>query len=193
MNGIISCVDRDVRTPVSGGIGLAGFKSDILRPLSDWGIAMGELWIGLIGVIIGAALSLTGSIMVNRWQLAKQTRLNIWETILPELTLQSSMYKMRRENNPGRVLPLPPIKDQLVALHLKAVTAGRKDWRASGKLGLAWAKMTLLHFEAKDPAIRKEGPREPEEIDKELLQAEEEFRRVLSDYYSYVEKRLRWS
>jgi hypothetical protein len=44
---------------------------------------MGDLWIGLVGVVVGTTLSLASSIIVNRWQLSKQARIDVWEHIRP--------------------------------------------------------------------------------------------------------------
>jgi hypothetical protein len=62
-----------------------------------------EMTAALAGAVVGGTLAgvatLGGSIIMNRWQLKRQSRIDIWDGILPQLSSQWMTYKVRRDLN----------------------------------------------------------------------------------------------
>jgi hypothetical protein len=176
---------KAITTTVQTGttLGPSGQSSSGVDVWSDVVVPLGA-------ALVGALAALGGSVLVNRWELSRKARLDIWETILPELTGQWTKYEMNIKL--GEPLPpAPPMQEPLAALRRKAVVVSRRDKRASDALSTAWRKWRMLHIEADDPKIEKEGERQPEAINKERREAEESFHQKLWDYFKYVEAKLR--
>jgi hypothetical protein len=148
-----------------------------------------DVVIPLGAVLVGALASLAGSVLVNRWQLRKNTRLEVWEDILPAITGPWARYELHV--NLGTNLPSkPPIQAQLSTLRRKVVLLKRRDKEACDALNMAWNQWNVVRMRF-EPTRLMEGVEEPPEVDYEPLQeAEQNFHKKLWDYYYYVEKQL---
>ena len=147
-----------------------------------------DVVIPLGAVLVGALASLGGSVLVNRWQLRKTARLEVWEVILPELTRQWTNYT--KNVRLGEDHPLaPPVQEQLSALRRKAVLLKRRDKEASKALQLAWLEWSMVRIKLW-PGTRPEHEQPPETDYTPLREAEQSFSKTMWDYFDYVEEQL---
>jgi hypothetical protein len=170
----------------------AAQPSTTLGPSGQSGSGV-DVWsdvvIPLGAVLVGALASLAGSILVNRWQLRKNARLEVWENILPAIRDLWGIYEVNiilGENLPSP----PPIQKQLDALGRKVVLLKRPDKKAYDALYMASVKWSMLRTDI-EPLTKEEVEEQPEVVDyKPVRAAEQDFHRKLWDYCNYVEKKL---
>lgn len=146
--------------------------------------------IPLGAVLVGALASLAGSVLVNRWQLRKTTRLEVWETILPAISRPWGRYRMYVRFEWSPLPSTQPIREQLSVLHRKVVLLKRRDKNTCDALDVAWRKCEVLRIELDPPSGPKEVEQQPKVDYGPLRKAEEDFNKKLWDYYYYVQKQL---
>jgi len=155
-----------------GSSGQSGSGVDVWR---DVGIPLGA-------VLVGALVSLAGSVLVNRWQLRKNTRLEVWEDILPAIQDPWGRYEMyvRFDWSP---LPSPEsIREQLSVLHRKVILLKRRDKKLCDALDIAWREWEMRRIEVEPPRTPEEAEQPPDVDYKPLREAEEMVHKKLWDY-----------
>jgi hypothetical protein len=93
-----------------------------------------------VGAIIGGAVTLIGSVIVGRWELANAARLRAFEELLPKV-LQISLSVLQHSYATSEDLQL---ETDLRALARVAAVAGRTEYRTMQRIGKMWAARKKL-------------------------------------------------
>jgi hypothetical protein len=109
----------------------------IAQVVGGQGDGGGEVWAALFGALVGALVggltTLTGSVIVNRLQLKKSTRVRMYDDLLPAIAREhfdpKSTVLLSGPGHPGITI-LPPTRkfvEYVGELHRAGVIAGKKD------------------------------------------------------------------
>jgi hypothetical protein len=94
----------------------------------------------VVGAIIGGAITLIGSVIVSRWELANAARLRAFEELLPKVR-QESLSILKDSYATSDDLQL---ETDLRALARVAAIAGRTEYRTMQRIGKMWAARKKL-------------------------------------------------
>jgi hypothetical protein len=87
-----------------------------------------EALLVLIGALVGAGGSTGGSILVNRWQLTRQSRIRAYDELLPQINTAVAVA-VDAGRNQARPADLSSLWNNLMMLRRAAAMAGRADRR----------------------------------------------------------------
>jgi hypothetical protein len=91
------------------------------------GQELSDLWVGLVGIVVGTALSLSGSVIVNNLQLTKTMRIRLFDELLPRFWRDwVDRRDIFAQQHPDNEEPQVTFR-QLIDIRRTAIIAGRKD------------------------------------------------------------------
>lgn len=109
----------------------------------------------VVGAIIGGAITLIGSVIVGRWELANAARLRAFEELLPKVIQESSVLQHSYATSNDLQLDT-----DLRALARVAAIAGRTEYRTMQRIGKMWAARKKLVQDLADNVEPSTGDRD---------------------------------
>jgi hypothetical protein len=119
---------------------------------------LGDALVGaVVGAIIGGAITLVGSVIVGRWELANAARLRAFEELLPKIMDKSLSIPQHSDATSDDL----QLDTDLRALARVAAIAGRTEYRTMQRIGKMWAARKRLVEDLADSVepltVAKEG------------------------------------
>ena len=95
----------------------------------------------LVGVILGAAASLAGTVLVTRWDRARVARLRIYDELLPRIR-DETLPAYRKHRSPDA---WDDLEKSMAALFRASVVAGRRADHAGRPIRRSWVELRRRH------------------------------------------------
>jgi hypothetical protein len=132
------------------------------------GDSVSGVWVpllsALLGAIVGGAATLSGSVLVNRWELRRTARFRMYEELLPRV--KNETWPRFRWDGHDREL----FEQSLDALERVGAIAGPLEWRCAAMArltgqGYAWKLSDALRDGDSEAAFREDMEAEARRLD----------------------------
>jgi hypothetical protein len=111
--------------------------------------SLSNLLSAMLGAIVGGVLTLTGSVLVNRWEAARNARLRLYEELIPRAN--ESFYKFAY--NQDSTTSEQGTDADMKAIWRASVLAGRREVRVAKAIREAWGALTQSPGQLADLAL----------------------------------------
>jgi hypothetical protein len=144
----------------------------------------------LLGALVGGVATLTGSVLVKRWELRKTTRIRMYDELLPALFEQYRriVMTMRYFSERGELSPTPPRMDLIEdagELRRAGVIAGGREAQITERIWTLLRERTAYVVGIGGTTLRWE-PDEPEAI----RAVYEELESLVDSLHKHLERKL---